>query len=401
VDERLFRAQPRPRRRTATPALSERLSNSGVSDQRGGDSPKRSRFRPPSAGGRVGRLVLTFALSGIGCSSRVSAPPATTASGLDVTTMGARADDSVDDTAALQRAIDVALALDQPVHIPAGTYLVSAPLRYDTGLVLTGDGMANSTLENTTSRANGTAMLIPEHPGVKHVRLSAFSLDQRADWYDRDGESRDEPLVDVTGTVGLVIDGVGFHNVRTIAVYSDASRDQPTIGLRLLRNHVFESNGGGFSLFGASGDVSISENVLERTKDDAIAIQDHRVGDYPSGIVVKNNIVRNCTLRTAFGSTPNGILVFGADDVTVDGNSIHKVLSNGIRVGSGANRRGKALRVTNNSISGAGTHNDSTDVPAYGIFVIGADHVLVAGNRVNNSKHRDYLAQDSTDVRGP
>jgi hypothetical protein len=94
-------------------------------------------------------------------------------------------------------------------------------------------------------------------------------------------------------------------------------------------------------------------------------------------------------------------LVFGADDVTVDGNSIHKVLSNGIRVGSGANRRGAALRVTNNWISGAGTHNDSTDVPANGIFVIGADHVLVAGNRVNNSKHRDYLAQDSTDVRGP
>ena len=66
----------------------------------------------------------------------------------------------------------------------------------------------------------------------------------------------------------------------------------------------------------------------------------------------------------------------------------------------GANRRGTNITVTNNVVTGAGTNNNTTDVPSKGIWVLGADHVLLAGNQVSGSKHEDYMAQDSTDVEG-
>jgi len=328
--------------------------------------------------------------------------PSNPATGIDPRSVGARGDGTTDDTAALQRAIDLALAQPRPsVHLPAGTYLISAPLVYDDGLQIVGDGAGASTIRNTTTRSNGTAMLVPAHLGVHDARVQDLSFDQRADVYDRAGASKHEFLLDVGATTNMTVEGVGFHNVRTIAIYADTTQATPTVGLRVIGNHIFESNGGGISLFGSARDLAIDQNIVEHTKDDAIAVQDHGSGDYPTDVRITGNVVVDCTQRTDFGSTPNGILSFGADDVLVAGNSVSRVLSNGIRVGSGANRRGAQLHVLNNAVSGAGTGNNTSDVPAHGILVIGADHVQVAGNQVTQSKHQDYSIVDSTDVMGP
>jgi polygalacturonase len=319
--------------------------------------------------------------------------------GIDVRQFGARGDGVADDTVALQQALD--LAQGGSVYVPAGTYLISAPLRYSAGLTLTGDGPSATSIRNTTTRTNGTAMLVPSDQGVQNVRMQSFGLDQRGDWYDRGATSRHEYLLDVSATSAVTIENVAFHNVRTIGVYADTPKQRPTSGLRLLGNHVYESNGGGFSLFGSVNDVDISDNFLERTKDDAIALQDHGPGDYPTNVRVTNNVVQDCTQRTEFGTTPNGILIYGADDVSIAGNSVARVLSNGIRVGVGTNRRGADLSVTGNVVTGAGTNNNTSDVPANGILVLGADRVVLAGNQVSGSKSRDYTVQDSTDVKGP
>jgi hypothetical protein len=78
-----------------------------------------------------------------------------------------------------------------------------------------------------------------------------------------------------------------------------------------------------------------------------------------------------------------------------------RVLSNGIRVSLGASRRSNNVRVVNNAVTGAGTNNNTSDVPANGIWVLSSDNVLLSGNRVSQSKHRDYEVHDSTNVQGP
>ena len=192
-----------------------------------------------------------------------------------------------------------------------------------------------------------------------------------------------------------------FRNVRTIGVYSDTTRANAVVGLKVLRNHVFEANGDGFSWFGSFRDFVIDGNIVEHTKDDAIAIQDHAVGDFPTNIVISNNVIRDCTSRTFFGSTPNGIDSFGADHVTITGNVVTNVLSNGLRVGVGANRRGTDHTLAGNVVSGAGVGNTTTDVPSNGVLMVGADRVLLQGNQVTNSKHQNYANWDSTGVVGP
>ncbi|WP_197378833.1 right-handed parallel beta-helix repeat-containing protein [Mycolicibacterium mengxianglii] len=321
---------------------------------------------------------------------------------IDVRQFGALGDGRTDDTAALQQALDAALSSgDHSVHVPAGTYLISATLRYGDGLTLIGAGSSATVIQNATTRMNGTVMLAPSHLGVRDVRFQAFGLDQRADWYDRGGESATSPLFDVGSTVNATVEDVAFHNVRTIAIYADTPNQNPTAGLALLGNRIFESNGGGISLFGSMRGLEIHGNFITHTKDDAIALQDKGSGDYPTDARITNNTVQDCTARTGFGSTPRGILLFGADRVSVDHNSVSNVLASGIMISEGASRRATNISVTNNDVVGAGTDNDTTDVPSKGIWVIGAENVRVADNRVSGSLDGDYAVEESSNVQGP
>jgi parallel beta-helix repeat protein len=143
-------------------------------------------------------------------------------------------------------------------------------------------------------------------------------------------------------------------------------------------------------------------DIAEDVRPDALlALQDDNVGGYPTDARITNNVIQDCDSRTVFGSTPRGILLFGADHVSVDSNTVSRVLASGIQVSVGANRRGTDLSVTNNVVTGAGTNNNTTDVPSKGIWVLSADRVLVSGNRVSGSKDEGFMAQDSPDVEGP
>jgi Pectate lyase superfamily protein len=331
-----------------------------------------------------------------------SLPPPTPLPGpvFNVSNFGAQGNGVSDDTAALQAALNVAVGSGGSVYAPAGTYLISSALSYGGGFTLAGDGMAATTIANTTSRLGTTAMFRPTQDGLANVTVQGVTFDQRGDYYDRNGDSYSEWLLDVRGTSNMTVQDCGFRHVRTIGIYSDTTAGATVVGLKVLRNHVFEADGDGFSWFGSFRDFVIDSNIVENTKDDAIATQDKASGEYPTNIRISNNTIRNCVTRTNFGSTPNGIQAYGSDHVTIVGNTITNVLSNGIFVDAGASRRGTYTWISNNVVSGAGAKNTTTDVPANGVSLRHTDHVYLSGNTVTNSKYLDYNIVASTDVQG-
>jgi len=329
-------------------------------------------------------------------------PPPTPLPGpvFNVSNFGAQGNGVSDDTAALQAALNVAVGSGGSVYAPAGTYLISSALSYRGGFTLAGDGMAAPTIANTPSGLGTNAMFRPTQDGLANVTVQGVTFDQRGDSYDRNGDSVSEWLMDVRGTSNMTVQDCGFRHVRTIGIYSDTTAGATVVGLKVLRNHVFEADGDGFSWFGSFRDFVIDSNIVENTKDDAIAVQDKASGEYPTNIRISNNTIRNCVTRTNFGSTPNGINAYGSDHVTIVGNTITNVLSNGILVNNGASRRGTYTWISNNVVSGAGAKNTTTDVPGNGVSLRHTDHVYLSGNTVTNSKYLDYNIMDSTDVQG-
>lgn len=71
-------------------------------------------------------------------------------SAINVRWFGAKGDDSTNDTAAIQSAINVGGI----VYVPAGIYRTAVPLRLPTGVSLIGESLATTTLKKTTTTAD-------------------------------------------------------------------------------------------------------------------------------------------------------------------------------------------------------------------------------------------------------
>ena len=82
----------------------------------------------------VWQFVLASTTSG-----QVSAPPP---GSIDVLQLGARADGQTDDTAAIQKALDLAGKRGGVVRLPAGRFLVAGSLRIPVGAALVGTNQA-------------------------------------------------------------------------------------------------------------------------------------------------------------------------------------------------------------------------------------------------------------------
>lgn len=70
-------------------------------------------------------------IAGVSQSTTASASACTATSWIDVRCYGAAGNGSTDDTAAINRALSAALATDQPLFLPHGTYKLTRPLIID------------------------------------------------------------------------------------------------------------------------------------------------------------------------------------------------------------------------------------------------------------------------------
>ncbi|HEY5956084.1 MAG TPA: glycosyl hydrolase family 28-related protein, partial [Polyangiaceae bacterium] len=74
---------------------------------------------------------------------------------------GAVGDGSADDTTALQRAINRAIATNLPLHLRAGAYKITTGLTVNAPLVIFGDGMVDSKIISTAESFDGIAITVP------------------------------------------------------------------------------------------------------------------------------------------------------------------------------------------------------------------------------------------------
>jgi parallel beta-helix repeat protein len=329
---------------------------------------------------------------------------------------GATGNGSTDDKTAIQNTLDYAASLSSSnnrytVYFPAGTYLISGQLTYESNIIIDGDdtdihdGTDLTIIKNTaTSGRNGsgqTTMLGPDGVDVANVTIQQTVFDQRGDYYDTGGDSSDDWLLSVNATDNVIVQDSGFKNVRTMAIWSDALTAHPTTDHQALRNHVWQAGGAGLSYFGAFSDFFIQDNVVEHTQDDGIAVQG-TTGGYVNGGTIDHNTIQDLDTRTSYGSTPRGIVTWAASYVDVSNNTITNTFASGILIQDGVSRASDHIALADNTITDAGANNTTsglgTTVPAYGIFVRNSNNITIGTSEVSTSKHGGIYIYNSHDA---
>jgi parallel beta-helix repeat protein len=313
-----------------------------------------------------------------------------------VTAYGAKGDGVTNDAPAIQASLDAAgRAGGGIVLFPPGIYQIEDTLSYSTNLTLQGTDSSVAIIRNATTRRANQRMLAPRAIGVSNVRIADLTFDQRADAY---GETPDQMLLSVDGTTNVAVTRCVFRNVQTVAIWCDSIGGTVTANHSVTQCRVTSSYGDGFSYFGKCMVFTIQANLIEQTKDDAIAVQDHGAGNYPQQVTISGNTIQDCTIANGLGSTANGINCFGGDHVRILNNTVKAVYSNGVAVLKGSARRSTNIEVSGNSIDRAGTPTAPRDVPGNGIYLYGADNVTGSGNRASNSRHAGLAIKEASGV---
>jgi hypothetical protein len=299
-----------------------------------------------------------------------------------------------DDTAAIQ----ASLKKGGVTTVNAGVCMISAPLTYGSNATLVGQGQDVTTIRNR-SDLNGAIMLQPTGNGVAHFTLRNLTLDAAATTNEDN-----KFTVSADATSYFLSDHVTYRHVQQMAIWTDGAGGTATNHLSIDNSRVMEAFGDGFSFFGEIVDSSITNSEVMHCMDDAIAFQE-KIGywgasGYPRNITITGNNIHDCTERNSFGSTANGINVYGSDNVTVNNNHITNVVAAGLNLSYGLNRRATNIHAYNNTIDQAGyNHAGNPGVPPWGIKVENADNVDGGGNTIVNCEwaFRNY---NSTNVTG-
>lgn len=269
---------------------------------------------------------------------------------------GATGDGVTNDTAAIQAAVNAAIAAGGgQVYIPAGTYIVAGDGTASHGAVtlgnnvtVAGDGMGATTVKLQDGYDHGITGIFRTPAGVAthDVGMHDLTIDgNRANtsgevygWFN--GVLPGDPRADSNITLDHVeimnCSGYGFdpheqtvNLVITNSVAHDNGRDGFTldyqINARIENNIAYNNDRSGFNIVTSSHDVLLRNNVSYGNGQDGIVIQ-RGSEDIP----VPYNIV--ITGGEIYGNGNDGVSINKADKVTVTGVYIHDNDSHGIRV---------------------------------------------------------------------
>ncbi len=305
--------------------------------------------------------------------------------GVDAVQLGVRAGGTVEQTAALQNAIDQTAGARVPLVLGPGEYR-TGQLKLPTGTQIVGVRGATRLI------FEGGAALISAH-GADHVTLAGLVFD-----------GRNKPLPEDRGLINISWGG----------------------GIRILDCEVLNSGRHGIVLDDVEGSISLT--IIANAADTAIVSRNGR------GVVISNNQVRACRaggihiLRKSKGDdgtqvldnriediaagagveSGNGILVAEAANVAVRGNRMRRVAASGVKgrgaanlqiVGNFVEEVGDAAVHAEADFEGIVVANNTLSNAATGIAVVGFEHggrlAVIEGNLIRNLNSARRAGQGS------
>jgi len=286
---------------------------------------------------------------------------------------GAITDDAVDDSAAIQAALNAGSGTT--IYFSDGVYTSTAILTIsDANLIITGPG----TLDFPTNGAAENARLEIEASGTTVRDLKITS----------NGASN-------TGTYGLItVDGVAAARYNTTIDGCEITGSDG-VGIHMMNSHNFTISNNyihdtwadGVHIQRGSSNFTISNNTVTDVGDDAIGLVSH---DYDTYGTVQDGTVTGNVLGDGKATTSGGGLgLIGVISVTAIGNTIRDTRLSGIRIAAfysvaeGSSMVGR-LTIIGNTIQNTGL-NPGAGGTTEGISVFNGRHIIISKNVISNT----------------
>ncbi|MEY9845944.1 hypothetical protein ABH940_003027 [Streptacidiphilus sp. BW17] len=261
----------------------------------------------------------------------VGAPATQPANSVSVVSEGADPTGAADSTNAFRTAISAAASANEPVWIPAGTFLVSSALQVPKATIA-GAGAWYSQIRTNEFIDNTSDVSGP-------VNLSGFAI-----LGSTVGRHDDSTANAINGSLGSgsTVDGLWIQdtNVGFWLQYGNT-------GLTVKNCIVLSTDADGLNFNGNATNNTVENNFLRNTGDDGLALWSYPAAD--SGISLSDNTIVEPTLA-------NGIADYGGSNNTIQGN----VIADTNPLGSGIAVSNEAFLQPFTPLSGTITVSDNT-----------------------------------------
>lgn len=308
---------------------------------------------------------------------------------------GAVGDGVTDDVSAIQSAISAA-AGNGPVIVSAGTYSCSTSLRLPSNTVLMGEGWQSVLSFGYTDTGAPYYVRNADQTGSGNSNIQIRDLwIRRSSGGTRTSGSAKPGGIHLKYVTDFEVSGVRVDNSPSVSIaYQGCQRG------RILGNEIRNSEVDGITGWWNIEDVVVANNVIMGLGDDGIALQATSSDNQSNTtgarrVAIVGNVIFGQSQYTS-PAAGRGIVVVGADGVSVAGNSIASTFAAGILLEKDPYQslRPQNIALTGNSIIGAGTAGDNSQ-PGIGIRVGSSDRVTIDGNVVSLSSRGGIALVDS------
>ncbi|WP_313031686.1 right-handed parallel beta-helix repeat-containing protein [Brucella sp.] len=275
----------------------------------------------------------------------------------------------------MQDAIDAHRILKRKLMIPDGTFIAEKRLTIGSDTYIEGYGDRSILKVSPDFRSsitpwitygliwnNGTSRAVPD----KNIILRNFRADGSRDALSSTDQPNNGPLIYLATQDG----SPPMENITIEGVFIDSSwqGNDPSYGglngtmgllienakrVSVLNNRAIRTGRDGLSVAGLSSDIVISGNHVEGSGDDGISLNSSAFHQTNPGVVIRNAIVSNNTIRNAGA---RGILLSNVVGGSVSGNVIDGTTSWGILVDTYNFGYFSDIVVANNTVIGASTY---------------------------------------------